>query len=984
MAGDPISKDQPRALKDRLERLGVEARFDPYTRVLFSTDASNYQIEPLGVAFPRHEEDLFAIVSAAAEFRIPLIARGAGTSLCGQVIGRALIVDCSRHLNQIHRLEPEALRIEVAPGLVGAALNAAAGPHGLMLGPDPASADRATVGGMIGNNATGAHSIRYGMTADHVLEAEVILSDGSSARFSALSEAEAVAKSAQASLEGAIYRTALELRQSCSDEARATWPRTWRSSAGYGLGYLIGWMPAGPSGWYAHPASYPPHSGLNLAPLLCGSEGTLALVRRATLNLVRRPAATILVVIAYESIDAACEATPGFVETRPAAVELIPRSIISRARAVPGYARKLGFVDGDPPALLAVEYAADTAEEALALAGQVARRGRVLKDPQSQADLWAVRKVGLGLLLSIPGDVKPISFLEDVAVPVDRLAEYVRRMDQLLAQHQTRGEWYAHASSGCLHMRPLVNLKTGEGVARMRSIAEGALDIVLELGGTLSGEHGDGLARTEFNAKLFGPQLYEAFRKLKRAFDPADIFNPGKIVAAEGEPPPAMDRDLRYGPTYRAQEMPTAYAFRRDGGMAHAIEDCIGAGVCLQTSGGMCPSYQATREERHTTRGRANALRAAISGRLPPGALTSREMYQVMDLCLQCKACKAECPSAVDMAQLKSQFLDLYQAEHGLPLRSRLFGEIAAVSRLAAPIAPPVNWAASLPASRWLLEKLVGVSRERTMPKFQRLSFRHWWKRHPPVEEGRPVILFVDTFVDHNHPQVGRAAVAALEAAGCRVQVAPNQECCGRAMISKGMLGRAREMAARNLEALAPFVEAGLPIIGLEPSCLTTLRDEYLELFPHDPRAEALASSALLIEEFLTWPEADGQRPLDRLRFAAPQRPILVHGHCQAKAVVGMEPLLEMMRATGAAVREIDCGCCGMAGSFGYEAEHHGLSMQIGEMKLFPAVRAGVQQGALILAAGASCRAQIHDGTGVDAMHPIEALASALIQPRAS
>jgi FAD/FMN-containing dehydrogenase/Fe-S oxidoreductase len=967
--------DLQRALRSRL---GEDARFDPYTRILYSTDASNYQIEPLGVYFPRHEEDLARAVEVAREFGVPILPRGAGTSLAGQAVGAALILDCARHLDQIHRLVPEEHLAEVGPGVVGAALNAAAKPHGLMFGPDPASADRATFGGMIATNATGAHSIRYGMTADHLLEAEVVLSDGSPARLGPMGEDEAKRKAQATTLEGRIYRAALGLREGAAGRVRQDWPRVWRRASGYSLDYLVGFSPGRPPGWYADPEPYPPWRGFSLAPLLCGSEGTLAIIRRATVNLVARPGATVLVILGYRSIPEACDAAPEVLRSHPAAIELIPRSLLERARGVPEYARRVRELGETAEAILVVEFEGETPAAALAAASPLRGKGRILEAAEAQANLWAVRKVGLGLLLSVPGDVKPVSFIEDVTVPVENLGDYVRRVDRLLADNGTTAEWYAHASAGCLHVRPLLNLRTARGVGQMRAIAEGILRIVLEMRGVLSGEHGDGLAHTEFNEQLFGRELMQAFREVKQAFDPEGALNPGKVVPTEGHAIPVLDQNLRFGPGYHAAEVTTIFAHRREGGFAHAIEECNGAGVCLQTGGVMCPSYQATREEMHTTRGRANALRAALSGRLPPGSLTSHQMYEVLDLCLECKGCKAECPSAVDMARVKSEFLSLYQAEHGVPLRSRLFGEIASVSRLAPPFAGLINRVARARPTRWLLEQALSVSRHRTLPPFAGRTFRRQFARLRRKTDGDPVVLFVDTFVNYNHPQIGLAAVEVLEAAGYRVMLAPRQACCGRAMISKGLLRRARRQAAHNIEALTPFVEDGVPIIGLEPSCLVTLRDEYLEFFPHEARAHALAGSAFLIEEFLTRHDGDGSRPIDRLRFRAPQAPILVHGHCQAKAIVGTAPLLEILRATGASVREIDSGCCGMAGSFGYEAEHYRVSMQIGGMRLFPAVRQGEAEGSAIAAAGASCRAQIRDGTGVAALHPVEILARAL------
>jgi Fe-S oxidoreductase len=590
----------------------------------------------------------------------------------------------------------------------------------------------------------------------------------------------------------------------------------------------------------------------------------------------------------------------------------------------------------------------------------------------------------LGLLLSVPGDTKPITFIEDVAVPVEHLGEYVREMDRIIAAEGTHGEWYAHASAGCLHLRPMINLKTERGVHQVRRIAEAAVEMVLRMGGSVSGEHGDGLSHTEFNARLFGQDLMRAFRELKATFDPAGRLNPGKVVplTADGSAAHGIDRELRYGPGYGTRPVRTVFAYHREGDLAHAVESCSGLGVCRKTDGVMCPSYQATRSEMHSTRGRANALRAALSGRLPPGALTSREMSEVLDLCLECKGCKAECPTAVDMARVKAEFLNLYQIEHGVPLRSRIFGEIAAVSRMATPLAWPVNAVMRAKPTRWLMERTLGISSQRTLPRFATRRLRKLaGTASADGSKDRRVVLFADTFTDTNTPEVGLAAIKVLRAAGFAVELVPRQGCCGRPMVSKGLLQRAKDAAAVNVDALFPFADQGIPIVGLEPSCLLMLRDEYLEFFPEDRRAAKVASVARLVEEFLTEPDGEGGRPLERLSIRHRAKAVVFHGHCHSKALVGSRPMLEMLEAVAEDVREIDSGCCGMAGSFGYEAEHYALSMQIGELRLFPAAREASESGALLAAAGTSCRTQIHDGTGLWAQHPIQIVADAIESP---
>ena len=954
-------------LRDLLiQRLSGEVRFDPFARSLYSTDASNHQITPIGVVLPETEDDLFSTVETAAELRLPLLPRGAGTSLSGAAVGEALILDCSKYLNRIHHIDVESQTAEVGPGVVCNQLNAAAAEYGLMYGPDPASADRATFGGMIGTNATGAHSVRYGMTADHVRAFEAVLADGSAVRFDEVGLVQARAKAGEKGLEGGIYATALGAAKKYAGAVEERWPRTWRRSSGYSLNYLTGYTPETPAAWYQD--TYPPPSEFNLAPLLCGSEGTLAIMRRAEVQLVTRPPHTALLVLAFDSVVQACEYTPAILETEPAAVELIPRMLIERARAVPDYSRRLGFVEGDPSALLVVEYTGDTPAEALAGAEELGHRGKVISDRLEQADLWAVRKAGLGLLLSVPGDEKPITFMEDVAVPVEQLSSYVREVDRLLAEHGTHGEWYAHASAGCLHMRPLINLKTAEGVRQMRSIANEVVQLAVRMGGTISGEHGDGLSHTEYNEQLFGTELMQAFGDIKRAFDPDGILNPGKVV----NPSSRVDENLRYGPDYSVNPLETVFAFENEGGFAAAVHGCTGVGICRKDGGVMCPSFQVTRDEVHSTRGRANALREAISGNLPSDALTSSELYDILDLCIECKGCKSECPTQVDMAQMKAEFLGRYQAAHGTPIRSRLFGEIASLFRVVQPIAPVANFLASIKPTRWLLSAMLQIAPQRTLPKISRRRFSAGFPSVNGRSSRRSVVLFLDTFTEFNQPEVGDAAVKVLNAAGFDVSLVPDQVCCGRPMISKGLLDRAKMNAERNVRALAPYLQNGVRIIGLEPSCISALRGEYPELLPRNSDASRLAEAAVLIEEFLAEESA-----LDAVPFKSGGERIVLHNHCHSKSLVGSEPALRMLEATGREVEEIPSGCCGMAGSFGYEAEHYEMSQQMGELVLFPAIREAHSrnESAFFVAPGTSCRAQIQHATAIEPQHPIQLLA---------
>jgi FAD/FMN-containing dehydrogenase/Fe-S oxidoreductase len=971
-------KDTAGAIRALGVRVGCEVRTDRLSRVLYSTDASNHQVEPLAVAFPRDIAELAEVITAAADLGLPVLPRGAGTSLAGQAVGRGVVLDLSRHMATITSLEPEADFIEAEAGAVLAAVNTYAARRGLMYGPDPASADRATVGGVVGNNASGAHSIRYGMTADHLEAIEAVLSDGSVVTLGGVTEVEAQRRASGNSLEGSLYRSALDIRSRYASHVQERWPRTWRRASGYSLNYLTGFHPTRPPSWYADPEPYPPDRGLNLATLLCGSEGTLAAVGRARLRLVPRPQATILAILPFADLVGACDAAAELLEHRPDVVELVPRSILQRAGTVAGFSRKLSFAPPGAEALLLVEFAGATMAEAAALGTRLAKHGPLITEREAQDEVWAVRKAGLGLLMSLPGDLKPIEFVEDAAVPVERLGEYVRRVNRLLASAGTRGEWYAHASAGCLHLRPLLNLKDARDHERMRQIAESVLDIVIEMGGSLSGEHGDGLSRTRYNERLFGPAVLQGFRDIKQAWDPLGIMNPGKVVPLEGALS-GPDQDLRPPILSEATRRRTWFAFRRELDWAHAAEGCNGQGECLKRSGVMCPSFQALHEEAHSTRGRANALRAVFSGVFPSGALTSDELHAVLDLCLECKACKSECPSSVDMARMKAEFLAAYQAERGVPLRARAFAEIHTLAEWAQHLHPLANALAPWCATRWVQEGLFGIAKRRKLPRFAGQRFSQWLARHAAPVEGAPVVLFLDTYTETMCPEVGQAAVKVLEASGCRVLLAEGQGCCGRPMISKGLLGRARQMAGRNLRALAPHAAAGTAIVGLEPSCLLTLRDEYLEFFPDDKRARQVADASMLIEEFLVRRDANGARPLDQVRHWAPNPGVCaLHGHCYTKALVGTQPTREMLEASGWSAKEIDAGCCGMAGAFGYEAEHVELSMQIAEQRLLPAVRSADAEGHTVCAPGFSCRGQILDGTGVRALHPIQAVAAML------
>jgi len=937
-----------------------EVRFDPYSRLLYSTDASMYQVEPIGVVIPRHAGDVQAAIEVAGRHDAALLPRGGGTSLTGQTVNRAVVLDFSRHMNRVLEVNEEELWARVEPGLVQDELNHHVRPVGLLFGPDTSTSSRATLGGMLGNNSGGAHSIAYGLTIEHVIEVTGCLADGSRIVLGEVSPAAFEAKMRLTSLEGQVYREVARIREQYAEDIRRRYPRHWRRACGYSLDELVKDRP------------------LNMARLVVGSEGTLLTIVEAKMRLVRRPRHTALDVIHYHDIQEALESSQAILETGPYAVELTDRMILDLARGNIEQSKRMGFVQGDPAAILIVEYAGESeAEVKSKVEGLEARRtqGRfgyashIAQDPAEQQSIWKLRKAGLGLLLGTRGDSKPIAFIEDTAVDPKHLAEFIPRFRDIMARHGAEGAYYGHCSVGCIHIRPLINLKTQRGLEQVEAIATEIFDMVLEFGGVISSEHGDGRARSPFLERAFGPAVFQAFRDFKRAFDPKNLMNPGNLVDS-----PGLTRHLRYGPEYRTWEPPTLLDFSEQGGFAAAVEMCNGVGVCRKSlEGTMCPSYMATRDEEHSTRGRANALRAVLSGKVPAEDFTGRRLYDVMDLCLECKGCKAECPSNVDMAKMKYEFLHHYHAAHGVPLRARFFGRIGDLSWWGSRLAPVSNWLAAAPPSRWLLERLLGIDRRRPLPPFARESFTDWFDRRP-VRRDAPrgsVVLFNDTFVTYNAPEIGRAAVEVLEVAGYRVEMV-DRKCCGRPLISKGMLDEARASAAFNVARLHPFAVRGIAVVGLEPSCLLTLRDEYVDLLRSE-EARLVARSAFLLEEFLLRERARGLT----LRFRDGARRALLHGHCHQKASVGTAPTVAALNWAGYEVTEVDSGCCGMAGSFGFEKEHYELSVTLGNRRLAPAVQAAAADTEVV-APGISCRQQIEHLAGRRAKHPAEVLRDAL------
>lgn len=965
----------PDALAELRRRVDGEVRQDRISRILYSTDASIYQVEPHAVLIPRSTDDLQAAVEVAARYGIPVLPRTSGTSLAGQAVNEALLIDCTRHLDRLLEVDVEHRRVRVEPGVVLDELNARLRPHGLMFGPDPASSDRAAIGGIVGNNSTGSHSILYGMTADHVHEVGVLLSDGSAARFGPLAPAAVEQAGHRPGIEGDVYRRVAAL---VGDEAnraaiRAGTPRHWRRCGGYNLDRLI-----------ENGGSFrlPPDERFNLARLICGSEGTLAVITDVTLGLVPVPRHTALALVHFDGLQEALSAVPLMLEAGPSAVELLDQMGLTLCRGVPSYARLLAtFLEGDPNCILITEFQGDSEAELAAgidrLEGLL-RRGRAgasavvrVFEPRRQGDVWTVRKAGLGLMMSVKGDYKPIPFIEDAAVPVEHLADYVGEIERFCAARGSRLACYAHASAGCIHLRPMIDAKQAREIAKLPEILSFAIELLHGYGGALSSEHGDGRARSWANEHFFGPELYRLYRRVKGIFDPRNLFNPGNLVGA-----PAMTEDLRYGARYSAGLPPSRVDFSAEMGFDRAIEMCNGAGVCRkQTAGAMCPSFMVTREEEHSTRGRANLLRAALDGRLAPAELHGPRLYEALDLCVECKACKAECPSSVDMAKIKLQFLAGYHDANGTPLRARLFAHMPALGRwIAGPAAGLANALLAARPAKAALDRLLGIDRRRSLPPYARHSA-------PAILQGaagraaagEPVTLFLDCFNAFQTPAVATAAHQVLSAAGYAVSTVSGR-CCGRPMISKGLVDDARQAARATVHRLAPMAARGEPIVGLEPSCLLSLRDEYLYLLPGDERARLVADHALTFEELMARRAAEGD--MAQLIAAVPA-PVLLHDHCHQKALVGSEPSCQSLAAVGHQVELLDAGCCGMAGAFGYEREHYEISLAMAERRLLPAVRDAADE-TLIVANGTSCRQQIRHGTGRRALHPAEVMQSAL------
>ncbi|WP_315782826.1 FAD-binding and (Fe-S)-binding domain-containing protein [Bradyrhizobium sp. SZCCHNPS1003] len=976
----PNAKAGPSRLEQKLRaEIAGGVFFDRFSRGRYATDASFYQVIPAGVVVPRTMDEALRTLALARDDGRIVTPRGGGTSQCGQTVNEGIVVDFSKHLNRIVSLDVEARTCVVEPGIVLDDLNRQLKQHGLWFPVDVSTASRATIGGMAGNNSCGGRSLRYGTMRDNTIAIDAALADGTLAHFGEVPrDLRDVSAPDSAHV---LFRDMLALGEREAAEIADKFPKVQRRVGGYNLDALT-----------------PRNAANNLAHLLVGSEGTLAFSTRIELKLWPLIRTKVLGVCHFGSFYEAMDAAQHLVKLKPIAVELVDRTMIGLGRDIAMFQPVIAAaVRGDPDAILVVEFAEETTDENLAKLKQLSelmgdlgfawsneprKWGGVVEitDPALQTAVADFRAAGLNVMMSMKEAGKPVSFVEDCAVPLPHLADYTARLNDVFAKHGTRGTMYAHASEGCLHVRPVLNLKLEKDVKAMRAIAEEAFAMVREYKGSHSGEHGDGIVRSEFHEQMFGSRIVADFKEVKQRFDPGNVLNPGRIV----DPPKMDDRSLfRYPPDYRIDDLKTVLDWSAypgaAGGFQGAVEMCNNNGACRKLDGGvMCPSYRATRDEKDVTRGRANTLRLAISGQLGPGALSSDEMMETLKLCVSCKACRRECPTGVDMAKMKIEVLAARATTHGLTLRDRLVAYLPRYADLVARVAPLVNLRNHVAPLRVLMERVAGISAKRKLPAFRTDTFRVEADAFGPAD-GREVVLFGDTFNRVYERENLDAALRVLIAGGYRVYVPKPADggralCCGRTFLSAGLVDEAKSELQRLVETYAPFALRGVPIIGLEPSCLLTLRDELLSL-RDDTAAKTISAHALLLEEFLA-------REAEAGRLALPLAPLpgkaLLHGHCHQKSFAAFKPVEQVLRLIPElTVETIESSCCGMAGAFGYGAETYEVSLQMAEASLLPAVRKA-EASTFIVANGTSCRHQIQDGAGRGAVHAAQLLAMSL------
>ena len=970
-------------MKEQLQQLATQLEGDLFTdttiRTLYATDASAYREMPLAVTIPKTKNDILQLIQFAQQHKTSLIPRTAGTSLAGQVVGNGIVVDVSKHFTQIIELNKEENWVRVQPGVIRDELNLFLKPHGLFFGPETSTANRAMIGGMVGNNSCGSNSVVYKSTREHTLEVTAFLSDGGEVVFKKLNPDEFHTKCEQHNLEGAVYKNIRSILGNYDNqvEIRKQFPKQSidRRNTGYAIDLLLETAPftAG-------------KEDFNFCKLIAGSEGTLAFITEIKLNVVPLPPKeTGLLCVHFNTIDEALRANLIGLKYKPSASELIDHYILECTKNNIEQLKNRFFVKGDPGAILVIEYARETKEEIENICKEVEAEMRAsnlgyhfpLLFGADSKKIWTLRKAGLGLLSNLPGDEKAVPVIEDTAVDVNDLPAYIAEFNEVLKKRGLYSVHYAHAGSGELHLRPIINLKTQEGNQLFRTIAEDVATLVKKYDGSLSGEHGDGRLRGEFIEQMIGHKNYQLLKQIKNTWDPNHIFNPNKIVDT-----PPMNTMLRYVPGQQTPEFKTVFRFHNQDVLQHA-EQCNGSGDCRKThlSGGtMCPSFMATRNEKDTTRARANILREFLTNSNQTNRFNHKEIYEVMDLCLSCKGCKSECPSNVDVAKLKAEFLQHYYDANGVPMRSKMIANFTGGAKLAS-IAPSLsNFFMNNAVTGTLMKKAIGFATKRSIPEFSKQTLKSWFQQHQSTvtnPSAKKVYFFCDEFSNYNDAHIGKMAVLLLEKLGYKVEIPAHLE-SARTWLSKGLVRKAKEIANKNIQLLSKIVSEETPLLGIEPSAILTFRDEYPDLATDEnvSAAQALAKHAMMIDEFLEKEMQKGN--IKKELFTNAQQLIQLHGQCQQKAVGSVNASMNILSfPENYKVEVIPSGCCGMAGSFGYEAEHYDLSMQIGELVLFPAIRSK-SDNIIVAAPGTSCRHQIKDGTGKQALHPVEVLYNAL------
>jgi FAD/FMN-containing dehydrogenase/Fe-S oxidoreductase len=926
---------------------------------MYATDASHYQILPVAVILPKDESEVKKAVEIARENKIKILPRGGGTSLAGQTVGEALIIDFSKYMTKILEFNEQERWVRVQPGVVRDELNEEMAKFNLHFAPDPATSSRANVGGMVGNNSSGTKSILYGKTVDHILEAKVLLTDGTVLLLKELAPQEYELKAHQTTREGEIYHKFQEAILHNKEEIKQRFPKVMRRVGGYNLDefvYTDQW---------------------NLAKLITGSEGTLGVILEVKLNLEPLPKFKSVAVVHFSELLDAIRAVQPMLPYQPSAIEILDKTVLDLSRENLTTKLHCHFIENDPAAILIAEFYGDSFENVMQRPREMIAKLKNLgfgyayplfPNGKEYDDVWVVRKKGLGLMMGIKGEKRALSFIEDAAIPTEVLPEYIDQVLKICEKHNTEVSMYAHASVGVIHVQPLLDLRREQDIENLKNIADETFDLVVKYGGSWSGEHGDGLVRSAYNERFFGTRLYNAFRDIKHLFDPENLMNPGKIVEAQ-----TIEQNLRYGTKYADQEVKTEFQYRAENNFRESVHMCTGVGECRKTLGGtMCPSFKATRDEEHSTRGRANALRLAMSGQLDKEGLTSKRLHQVLDLCLSCKACKSECPSNVDMSKMKGEVLQMYYDEHGITLRDRLIRDSSgAASHFSGIMSGLVNFIQKTKLFRFGLQKLAGFDKRRILPGYAKEPFYKWFEKkgNNNYTNAKKVVLFADTYLNFHEPQVGISALQLLNSCGYEVILA-NTGCCQRPKISHGFLKQAKKEGAKTVEGLKKYMDQGLKIVVCEPSCASALNDDLADLVENDALAAQLQEQVMMIDVFLSKEIEAGNI---NIAFESVAENILIHGHCHQKALYSTKGMKTIFGKTQQKATEIPSGCCGMAGSFGYEKEHYDISQKIGDEILFPAIRS-MKDGTIVVANGFSCRHQIEHFTGVKAKHWVEVI----------